>query len=102
MYLGKIVESAERDDVFELPQHPYTQTLLSAVPLPDPRKERGRRRLPVRGEMPSPLEPPPACRYHTRCFKAQPVCSEQEPPLDPVGPRGHSAACFFAEARRVA
>jgi oligopeptide/dipeptide ABC transporter ATP-binding protein len=101
MYLGKIVESAGRDDLFEAPQHPYTQALLSAVPVPDPKKERLRQRLPVRGDIPSPFEPPRACRYHTRCFKAQPVCSEHEPPLDPVA-REHRAACFFAEPRRVA
>jgi oligopeptide/dipeptide ABC transporter ATP-binding protein len=101
MYLGKIVETADRDDLFEAPQHPYTQALLSSVPLPDPEKERRRRRLPVHGEAPSVLDPPPACPYHTRCFKAQPVCSEQVPPLDPVGPR-HRAACFFAEPLKVA
>jgi oligopeptide transport system ATP-binding protein len=102
MYLGKIVETADRDDLFEAPQHPYTQALLSAVPIPDPEKERRRRRLAVRGEVPSVLDPPPACPYHTRCFKAQDVCSQQAPPLDPVGPRRHKAACFFAEPRRVA
>jgi oligopeptide/dipeptide ABC transporter ATP-binding protein len=102
MYLGKVVETADRDDLFEAPQHPYTQALLSAVPVPDPAKERSRGRLPVRGEIPSPLEPPPACRYHTRCFKAQPVCSEHEPPLEEVAPRAHRAACFFAEPRKVA
>jgi oligopeptide/dipeptide ABC transporter ATP-binding protein len=101
MYLGKIVETGDREDLFEAPQHPYTQALLSAVPLPDPVKERRRGRLPVRGEIPSPIEPPPACRYHTRCFKAQEICSEREPPLEPVGPRDHHAACFFAEPKRV-
>jgi oligopeptide/dipeptide ABC transporter ATP-binding protein len=101
MYLGKIVETGTRDDLFEAPQHPYTQALLSAVPLPDPGKERRRARLPVRGDLPSALEPPRACRYHTRCFKAQAICSEHEPPLDPVGPADHRAACFFAEPARV-
>jgi oligopeptide transport system ATP-binding protein len=89
MYLGKIVETANRDVLFEAPQHPYTQALLSAVPVPDPRKERSRRRLPVRGDVPSALEPPP-------------VCSEHEPQLEPVGADGHRAACFFAEPRSVA
>jgi oligopeptide/dipeptide ABC transporter ATP-binding protein len=101
MYLGKIVESAGRDDLFQAPQHPYTQALLSAVPVPDPEKERLRQRLPVRGNVPSAIDPPAACRYHTRCFKAQPVCSEHEPPLDLVASE-HRAACFFAEPRRVA
>jgi peptide/nickel transport system ATP-binding protein len=101
MYLGKVVETADRDDLFEAAQHPYTQALLSAVPVPDPVKERSRGRLPMRGEIPSPLEPPPACRYHTRCFKAQAVCSEHEPPLEVVAPRAHRAACFFAEPRKL-
>jgi oligopeptide/dipeptide ABC transporter ATP-binding protein len=101
MYLGKIAETASRDELFESAQHPYTQVLLAAVPVPDPDKESARKRLPVRGDVPSPVDPPPACRYHTRCFKAQPVCSEREPALDPVGPNGHRAACFFAEPRKL-
>jgi oligopeptide transport system ATP-binding protein len=102
MYLGKIVETAGCDELFEAPQHPYTQALLSAVPVPDPEKERLRGRLPVRGDVPSAIEPPRACRYHTRCFKAQAVCSEHEPPLEAVAGSDHRAACFFAEPRRVA
>jgi oligopeptide transport system ATP-binding protein len=101
MYLGKIVETADRDELFEAPQHPYTQALLAAVPVADPEKERRRRRLPVRGELPSAMAPPPGCRYHTRCFKAQAVCSESEPPLEQVAPGDHRAACFFAEPRKV-
>ena len=101
MYLGRVVETGACDALFEGAQHPYTQVLLSAVPIPDPDKERERKRLPVAGEVPSALDPPQACRYHTRCFKAQQVCSEVEPALDPVGPHGHRAACLFAEPRKL-
>jgi oligopeptide/dipeptide ABC transporter ATP-binding protein len=101
MYLGRIVETGDCDVLFEAAQHPYTQVLLSAVPIPDPDKERARKRLPVAGEVPSALDPPQACRYHTRCFKAQPICAEREPGLDPVGPHGHRAACLFAEPRKL-
>ena len=100
MYLGKIVEIADRDDFFSSPHHPYTQSLLSAVPLPDPRKERTRTRIALRGEVPSAIDPPPACRFHTRCFKAQPVCSQKEPLLEGVAV-GHLAACHFAEPERT-
>jgi oligopeptide transport system ATP-binding protein len=101
MYLGKVAEMGERTEVFEAPQHPYTQALLSSVPLPDPRKERKRRRIPLPGEVPSPMNPPRACRFHTRCFKAQPVCSEVEPQLESVNGSGHVAACHFAEPRKI-
>jgi oligopeptide transport system ATP-binding protein len=101
MYLGKVVECGWRDDIFEAPQHPYTQALLSAVPLPDPSKERLRKRIPLPGTVPSSTDPPPGCRFHTRCFKAQAECSEKTPPLEEVAPRNHCAACFFAEPRRV-
>ena len=100
MYLGTIVETADREELFDAAQHPYTQALISAVPLPDPRKERTRRRLPVTGGIPSGIEPPSGCRFHTRCFKARSVCAEEEPMLEPVG-NGHTAACFFAERRRL-
>jgi oligopeptide/dipeptide ABC transporter ATP-binding protein len=101
MYLGKVVEYGCREDIFEAPRHPYTQALLSAVPLPDPRKERIRKRIPLAGTVPSSINPPSGCRFHTRCFKAQAVCSAREPPLEEVGARRHKAACFFAEPRRV-
>lgn len=101
MYLGKVVEFGCREDIFEAPQHPYTQALLSAVPLPDPRKERARRRIPLEGTVPSSTDPPSGCRFHTRCFKADSVCSEKEPPLEEAGARHHEAACFFAEPRRM-
>lgn len=101
MYLGAIMEVAEVDDLFRAPHHPYTQALLSAVPVPDPVQERSRRRIPLSGEVPTGLDIPPACRFHTRCFKARQVCSEEEPPLGPVAERDHRASCLFAEPMQV-
>jgi oligopeptide/dipeptide ABC transporter ATP-binding protein len=93
MYLGKIVEIADSDVLYSTPRHPYTGALLSAVPVPDPRGGTTQRQL-LTGDVPSPANPPRACRLHTRCPKAQPKCSEDEPLLEPK-PGGTIAACHF-------
>jgi peptide/nickel transport system ATP-binding protein/oligopeptide transport system ATP-binding protein len=94
MYLGKIVELADADELFDHPRHPYTGALLSAVPVPDPQLAKLRRRRVLGGDVPSPTAPPPGCRFHTRCPKAQGVCSADEPELTPK-PGGNLAACHF-------
>ncbi|HEY7346809.1 MAG TPA: oligopeptide/dipeptide ABC transporter ATP-binding protein [Ktedonobacterales bacterium] len=97
MYLGKIMELADRDEIYRRPKHPYTQALLSAVPIPDPKVEKNRQRVILAGDLPSPVNLPRGCRFHTRCPLAQAICREVEPPFEDKTGAGHFAACHFSD-----
>jgi oligopeptide/dipeptide ABC transporter ATP-binding protein len=101
MYLGKIVEQGTRDDIYEHASHPYTQALLSAVPVPDPRRKKRGNRIILEGDVPSPEDPPSGCRFRTRCWKATEKCAQEEPALIDRG-QGHPVACHYAEEREIA
>ncbi|HEY5662178.1 MAG TPA: dipeptide ABC transporter ATP-binding protein [Gaiellaceae bacterium] len=96
MYLGRVVEIGTRQDIYERPSHPYTQALLSAIPIEEPGQRGKRKRIVLEGDVPNPANPPSGCRFRTRCWKAQPICAEEDPPLIDRG-QGHPSACHFAE-----
>ena len=100
MYLGKVVEIGDDKSLYERPTHPYTQALLSAVPVPDPTLRGLRDQIVLQGDLPSPANPPSGCRFRTRCWKAQDICATERPALIDRG-QGHPSACHFAEAREV-
>ncbi|MEV4893696.1 ABC transporter ATP-binding protein [Nonomuraea sp. NPDC050547] len=101
MYLGKLVELGKDTEVYDKPAHPYTQALLSAVPVPDPEGRELRERIILQGDPPSPANPPSGCRFRTRCWKAQEICAEEEPLLQIRPGTAHESACHFAETHDV-
>jgi oligopeptide/dipeptide ABC transporter ATP-binding protein len=96
MYLGRVVEIGSKEDIYERPSHPYTQALLSAIPIEEPNQRGKRKRIVLEGDVPNPANPPSGCRFRTRCWKAQPICAEEDPVLMDRG-QGHPSACHFAE-----
>jgi len=96
MYLGKVMEEAKTSELFLSPRHPYTKALLSAVPIPDPQLERKRERILLQGDLPSPMNPPSGCVFHTRCWKVQDKCRVEVPQIIQIAPN-HSLACHFPE-----
>jgi oligopeptide transport system ATP-binding protein len=101
MYLGKIVEFGTKHEIFDNPTHPYTQALLSAVPISDPRMRGKRERIMLEGDVPSPSNPPSGCRFRTRCWKAEEICATEVPELTDRFGHGHPSACHFAEPKAV-
>jgi oligopeptide transport system ATP-binding protein len=100
MYLGKVMEVGTRHQIYDEPMHPYTQALLSAIPIESPNQRGKRPRIVLEGDVPSPANPPSGCRFRTRCWKAQEICAQEEPPLIPRGGAGQPVACHFAEVMR--
>ena len=94
LYLGNMVELAKSNDIYKSPSHPYTQALISAVPIPDPSVEKNKDLFLIEGDLPSPINPPSGCVFRTRCPKAQDICAQQKPEFKVVG-SGHSVACHF-------
>jgi oligopeptide/dipeptide ABC transporter ATP-binding protein len=101
MYLGRIVEIGDEKAIYEEPTHPYTQALLSAVPIPDPNSVQIKERIILEGDLPSPANPPSGCNFRTRCFKAEERCSREDPALEDRFNHGHPSACLFAEKREI-
>ena len=101
MYLGKVVETGDEEQIYERPTHPYTQALLSAVPVPDPTLRGHRDQIMLEGDVPSPANPPSGCRFRTRCWKAQVICASEEPELIVREGLDHPSACHFAAIRNV-
>jgi oligopeptide transport system ATP-binding protein len=95
MYLGKLVELCEANELYKNPCHPYTRALLSSIPVPDPQASREQQRIILQGDVPSPVNPPSGCRFRTRCPEAKPRCAEEEPKTETVAP-GHICACHFS------